>query len=52
VKKDVKKIVYKLQHEYKTGVAGFYRYVENQHPKFWEKNKQKWDEVFSKADIN
>ncbi|WHY59080.1 Ger(x)C family spore germination protein [Peribacillus simplex] len=52
VKKDVKKIVYKLQHEYKTGVAGFYRYAENQHPKFWEKNKQKWDEVFSKADIN
>lgn len=52
VEKDVKKIVYKLQHEYKTGVAGFYRYVENQHPKFWEKNKGKWDEVFSKADIN
>ncbi|MGG0791180.1 Ger(x)C family spore germination protein [Peribacillus simplex] len=52
VKKDVKKIVYKLQHEYKTGVAGFYRYLENQHPKFWGKNKQKWDEVFSKADIN
>ncbi|WP_249597991.1 Ger(x)C family spore germination protein [Peribacillus frigoritolerans] len=52
VKKDVEKIVDKLQHEYKTGVAGLYRYVENQHPKFWEKNKQKWDEIFSKADIN
>lgn len=52
VKKDVEKIVYKLQKEYKTGVAGLYRYVENQHPKFWEKNKQKWDEIFSKADIN
>lgn len=26
--------------------------MQNQHPKFWEKNKQKWDEVFSKADIN
>ncbi|MCY9004484.1 Ger(x)C family spore germination protein [Peribacillus frigoritolerans] len=52
VKKDVEKVVYKLQHEYKTGVAGLYRYVENQHPKFWEKNKQKWDEIFSKADIN
>ena len=42
----------KLQHDYKTGVAGLYRYVENQHPKFWKKNKKKWDEVFSKADIN
>ncbi|MGE7607038.1 Ger(x)C family spore germination protein [Peribacillus frigoritolerans] len=52
VEKDVKKIVYKLQHEYKTGVAGLYRYVENQHPKFWEENKQKWDEIFSNADIN
>ncbi|MES1041039.1 hypothetical protein FOA20_16400 [Peribacillus simplex] len=24
----------------------------NQHPKYWEKNKKKWDEVFSKADIH
>ncbi|MES1041038.1 hypothetical protein FOA20_16395 [Peribacillus simplex] len=28
VKKDVEKIVYKLQHDYKTGVAGLYRYVQ------------------------
>ncbi|MFE4130555.1 Ger(x)C family spore germination protein [Peribacillus sp. YIM B13482] len=52
VEKDVEKIVDKLQHEYKTGVAGLFLYVENQHPKFWEKHKQKWDEIFSKADIN
>ncbi|KON69077.1 hypothetical protein AKG34_09970 [Peribacillus butanolivorans] len=52
VEQDVEKIIGKLQHDYKTGVAGLYRYVENQHPKFWKKNKKKWDEVFSKADIN
>ncbi|CAH0162241.1 Spore germination protein A3 [Peribacillus sp. Bi96] len=52
VEEDVEEIVWKLQHKYKTGVAGLYRYVENQHPKFWEKNKNKWDEIFSNADIN
>ncbi|MGE7186595.1 Ger(x)C family spore germination C-terminal domain-containing protein [Peribacillus sp. NPDC006672] len=52
VEKDVERIVDKLQHEYKTGVAGLFQYVENQHPEFWEKHKQKWDGIFSKADIN
>ncbi|MET1178780.1 hypothetical protein ABG775_12585 [Peribacillus simplex] len=28
------------------------RYVENQHPKFREKNKKKWDEIFSNAVIH
>ncbi|MFF2456740.1 Ger(x)C family spore germination C-terminal domain-containing protein [Peribacillus simplex] len=28
------------------------RYVENQHPKLWMKNKKKWDEIFSNAVIH
>ncbi|WP_260285024.1 Ger(x)C family spore germination C-terminal domain-containing protein [Peribacillus aracenensis] len=28
------------------------RCVENQHPKFWEKNKKKWDEIFGNAVIH
>ncbi|PJN88750.1 Ger(x)C family spore germination protein [Bacillus sp. mrc49] len=52
VTRDVEKVVWKLQHQYKTGVAGLFRYVENQHPEYWEKNKKNWDKIFSDADIN
>lgn len=52
VTRDVEKVVWKLQHQYKTGVAGLFRYVENQHPEYWEKNKENWDKIFSDADIN
>lgn len=44
-------LVFMLQHEYKTGVAGLFQYVKNQHPSYWRKYGKQWDKKFSEAEI-
>ncbi|MGG4491947.1 Ger(x)C family spore germination protein [Metabacillus idriensis] len=51
IEKEVNDLIYKLQHDYKTGVAGLYQYVKNQHPAYWRKYGKQWDEKFSESEI-
>lgn len=51
VEKDVEKLIKKMQKEYKTNISSLGEMVRIQHPKFWEKNKENWDEIFSSATI-
>ncbi|MEH7351064.1 Ger(x)C family spore germination protein [Gottfriedia acidiceleris] len=51
VKVMVENVTKKLQNELKTDVAGFGNAVRIQEPKKWEKLKNNWDEIFSKAKI-
>lgn len=41
----------KLQHQYHADVIGFGKKLQLDHPQVWEKMKDKWDEVFSEAEV-
>ncbi|PEJ48133.1 MULTISPECIES: Ger(x)C family spore germination protein [unclassified Bacillus (in: firmicutes)] len=51
VKVMMENVTKRLQNEFKTDVAGFGNAVRIQEPKKWNKLKNNWDELFSKAKI-
>ncbi|MEH6941609.1 Ger(x)C family spore germination protein [Bacillus sp. JJ722] len=51
VKKDVEKLINKMQKEYKTNISTLGEMVRIQHPEFWKENKKNWDKIFSSAKI-
>ncbi|MDO3659865.1 Ger(x)C family spore germination protein [Bacillus sp. C28GYM-DRY-1] len=48
---DVKKVMDKLQHEYKSDPIFLSDYIRIQHPEYWHKVKGHWDVIFSDADF-
>lgn len=48
---DVKQVMDKLQHEYKTDPVFFSDYIRIRYPEYWNKAKGHWDEIFSDADF-
>lgn len=51
VKKIVGNVLKKIQHEYKTDVAGFDESLRLEHPDLWKKVKNNWGDTFSKVAI-
>ena len=51
VKKDIETTIEKVQHEYKVDIFGFDSLFHRKYPKEWQKIKNNWNEVFSKAEV-
>ncbi|WP_339246057.1 Ger(x)C family spore germination protein [Bacillus sp. FSL R5-0523] len=51
LERDVKKVMDKLQHEYKTDPVFLSDHVRIQYPDYWNKVQGHWDELFSEADF-
>ncbi|MCM2581126.1 spore germination protein GerBC [Bacillus stercoris] len=51
LERDVKQVMDKLQHEYKTDPVFLSDHIRIQHPDYWNKVKGHWDEIFSEADF-
>ncbi|MGF7534435.1 Ger(x)C family spore germination protein [Bacillus mexicanus] len=51
LERDVKKVMDKLQHEYKADPVFLSERVRVQYPDYWNKVKGHWDEVFAEADF-
>lgn len=51
LERDVKKVMDKLQHEYKSDPIFLSDYIRIQHPEYWHKVKRHWDDIFSDADF-
>ncbi|MEI1423193.1 Ger(x)C family spore germination protein [Bacillus cabrialesii] len=51
LERDVKKVMDKLQHQYKTDPVFLSDYIRVQYPDYWNKVKGHWDELFSEADF-
>ncbi|MEG7379449.1 Ger(x)C family spore germination protein [Bacillus subtilis] len=51
LERDIKKVMDKLQHEYKTDPVFLSEHIRVQYPEYWHKVKGHWDELFSEADF-
>ncbi|MBD5071565.1 Ger(x)C family spore germination protein, partial [Xanthomonas citri pv. citri] len=51
LERDVKQVMDKLQHEYKTDPVFLSDHIRIQHPDYWNKVKGHWDEIFSETDF-
>ncbi|NTU26048.1 Ger(x)C family spore germination protein [Bacillus tequilensis] len=51
LERDVKKVMDKLQHEYKTDPVFLSDHIRIQYPDYWHKVQGHWDELFSEADF-
>lgn len=46
INNDISSVVRKMQHRYNSDIFGFGELFERKHPKYWEKAKREWDDVF------
>ena len=44
--------IYKVQTEFQSDIFGFGKQLHMQHPEQWKKVSDRWDEVFSQADVH
>ncbi|WP_181469729.1 Ger(x)C family spore germination protein [Paenibacillus sp. MDMC362] len=51
VERLIENVLNKLQHEYKTDVAGFGNQLRIKYPRIWETAKKDWDQTFSEVPI-
>jgi spore germination protein len=52
VKREIQHSLEKIQQELQVDVIGFHDYVRIEYPKFWSKNKNDWDNLFSQSTID
>lgn len=51
VKKDVEKLIDKMQNEYKNDILGIGNMIYKNNPKYWKKNKDNWIDIFSNLEF-
>lgn len=51
IKQQVEGVIKKVQEEYKSDIFGFGQAVHRKYPGEWEKIQDRWDEIFSGADV-
>ncbi|MDP0483406.1 Ger(x)C family spore germination protein [Bacillus subtilis] len=51
LERDVKQVMDKLQHEYKTDPIFLSDYIRIHYPEYWNNVKGHWDDIFSEADF-
>ncbi|WP_068501171.1 Ger(x)C family spore germination protein [Paenibacillus kribbensis] len=52
VRKRIESALYEVQRRHKTDVFNFAQTFQRKYPKQWEKMKDRWDEQFSKVEVN